>query len=258
MLSTGRRNLTKRYLLRGCEIMSLREDKIKKYNLKPSLPNFETFIFEDEEYRQIKEAPDYFISKNGVVISKRTSNPKPIKITYDRHGNKMVVLKTRDNHRIPIRVHRAIAMVWIKHIRDDSMCVKYKDGNKENCIADNLEWVDRRLCNPRSINMSWFEWTELNRYPNFYICPEGHILYKVDNNLKLLNPFISFKGVLQVNINNKTEYVHRLVAETFIPNPLELKYVIFKDSNKTNVNVNNLEWSDTLKVTGVSHNKQSL
>jgi hypothetical protein len=61
-----------------------------------------------------------------------------------------------------------------------------------------------------------------------------------------------------VNINNKTEYVHRLVAETFIPNPLELKYVIFKDGNKTNVNVNNLEWSDTLKVTGVSHNKQSL
>lgn len=38
--------------------------------------------------------------------------------------------------------------------------------------------------------------------------------------------------------------VHRIVAETFIPNPANLKYVLHKDGNNLNNHVNNLEWSD--------------
>ena len=41
---------------------------------------------------------------------------------------------------------------------------------------------------------------------------------------------------------NKTLLVHRLVAETFLPNPFNLKCVNHKDENKHNNNINNLEW----------------
>ena len=42
--------------------------------------------------------------------------------------------------------------------------------------------------------------------------------------------------------NRKTYSVHRLVAITFIPNPNDLPIINHKDEDKTNNNVNNLEW----------------
>ena len=40
----------------------------------------------------------------------------------------------------------------------------------------------------------------------------------------------------------KEMLIHRLVAKSFIQNPLNLSYVNHKDENKLNNNVENLEW----------------
>ena len=54
------------------------------------------------------------------------------------------------------------------------------------------------------------------------------------------------KGYLIVKLNKEgkciTRQVHRLVAETFIPNPNNLPVVNHKDENPKNNNVSNLEW----------------
>ena len=55
-------------------------------------------------------------------------------------------------------------------------------------------------------------------------------------------------GYLVVNLKYesliKRVPIHRLVAETFIPNPYNLPMVNHKDENKTNNRVDNLEWCD--------------
>jgi hypothetical protein len=53
---------------------------------------------------------------------------------------------------------------------------------------------------------------------------------------------------------NECKYVHRLVAEMFIPNPANLKTVNHKDFNKINNNVENLEWASYLDQ---AHHKNS-
>lgn len=61
---------------------------------------------------------------------------------------------------------------------------------------------------------------------------------------KILAPRKKGNGYLQVSIFGKNKYIHRLVAETFLENPLNLPQVNHKDENKENNFVENLEWCD--------------
>ncbi len=47
---------------------------------------------------------------------------------------------------------------------------------------------------------------------------------------------------LKLDDKYKTYYIHRLVAETFVPNVNKKEFVNHKDGNKHNNNIDNLEW----------------
>ena len=57
---------------------------------------------------------------------------------------------------------------------------------------------------------------------------------------KITNGYLGIR--LYNGENVKTFKIHRLVASTFIPNPLNLPQINHIDENKTNNNVENLEW----------------
>lgn len=52
------------------------------------------------------------------------------------------------------------------------------------------------------------------------------------------------KVSIQINRKRNTKRVHQLVAQTFISNPDNLPQVNHKDCDRTNNNVENLEWCD--------------
>ena len=88
-------------------------------------------------------------------------------------------------------------------------------------------------------------WKELKDYSNYEISSFGNLRNK--NTKKHLK--LSSKGgyfgtcIKNNNSERKSMKIHRLVALTFIPNP-ENKYTVnHKDHNKSNNNINNLEWA---------------
>ena len=52
--------------------------------------------------------------------------------------------------------------------------------------------------------------------------------------------------------------IHRLAAEAFLPNPLNLPMINHKDENKLNNNVDNLEWCDAVYNAAYSFGKPVL
>ena len=85
---------------------------------------------------------------------------------------------------------------------------------------------------------------KLKKYPNYSINENGEL--KSIFVSKILKPRKSKNGYFTYQLHQdeivKNEYVHRLVAETFIPNPYNLPQVDHIDGDKSNNNVSNLRW----------------
>ena len=69
-------------------------------------------------------------------------------------------------------------------------------------------------------------------------------------NERILSTCVSGVGYKVVNLSKngsvKSFSVHRLVAEAFIPNPLNLKEINHRDENRLNNVTGNLEWCDRM------------
>lgn len=95
--------------------------------------------------------------------------------------------------------------------------------------------------------MSEEVWNTLDNFSKYEISSFGNIRNKTSTNI--LTPNIK-SGYYGVGIrNDKNKYIsmklHRLVALSFIPNPLNKETVNHKDHNKLNNNLSNLEWATT-------------
>jgi HNH endonuclease/NUMOD4 motif len=87
-------------------------------------------------------------------------------------------------------------------------------------------------------------WKKIKGFNNYEVSSDGVIRnIKTKRNLKYWYHNAGYYMVdLCENGKRKKLLVHRIVAETFIPNPENKDCINHKDGNKTNNSLNNLEW----------------
>ena len=77
---------------------------------------------------------------------------------------------------------------------------------------------------------------------DYEITKSGEVINKNTN--RVLKPQLNGKGYYRVCIGGQLKFVHRLVAQKYVPNPNNKPQVNHKDGNKLNNYVDNLEWVD--------------
>ena len=209
-------------------------------------------IWRDLELEYIK--PYYQISNLGKIKNKNTNR---ILKPQDIGGYESINLRTTDNGMKILFVHRLVAMVFmnfhvsrrdfvVHHINEDKHCNHI--NNLEVCttsknilyskIMDNYESKNKisKSCTDSIEDEVWKD------YHNYYVSNYG----RIKNDKGYFLNFREQKGYMIVflTIDNKPTNcrVHRLVAKVFLSNPDNKPVVNHKDGNKSNNNLNNLEW----------------
>lgn len=95
------------------------------------------------------------------------------------------------------------------------------------------------------------EYKTINGFSNYLIGNNGEVYNKQNQHSKRPTSNRYGKGYLYVDLykDNKRhrQYIHRLVAEAFMPNPENKPYVNHIDGNPHNNSVENLEWCTPLE-----------
>lgn len=77
-------------------------------------------------------------------------------------------------------------------------------------------------------------------YNGYFITSCGRVWSYKSN--RFLSLYKDAKGYKNVKINNQKKFIHRLVAETYLPNPDNFDTVDHIDCNKEHNYVRNLQW----------------
>lgn len=206
------------------------------------------------------------VSVDGRVAAFLDDNPKPVPLKPNWVGDTKVVTIIKGEK---VRcLHLMVADAWVPNPRGYSMAM-FRDGDRSNNHADNIVWgYPKRGSTKYSPRLKHGKTPDEHRqwelelamkyvekhadtcrlYPKnkrYIIHREGMIYAYRNGKLKELALDKNANGTLSVHLHTTSVPMNKIVAETWLPQPEGTCRVLYKDGNRANLSVDNLEWGTT-------------
>ena len=99
------------------------------------------------------------------------------------------------------------------------------------------------------------EWEELKDHDEYEICKVYPYQIRKKSNQRILKESLRTDGYIQVMLNQRTYYKHRLIALQWIenPNPVHLPQIDHINHIRTDNRIGNLRWVSNLQNTNNIH-----
>lgn len=205
-------------------------------------------VYDPTIWKPVEGADGYFVNMEGKIKGRRG---RVLKGTVDGGGYPTFGIGKAGRK---LSIHRVVAQAFIGDI-PEGWVVNHIDEVKTNANVMNLE-----ICtishnnrhsvasrNPTSKYGKIIEdlsgWKPIPSIPTARAHPSGRVA-SLDGfgNLRERLGSVHASGYRRVRVNGKSYYTHRLIAETFCPNPNNFPIVNHIDENKLNNCASNLEW----------------
>lgn len=195
----------------------------------------------------IKDYKNYLINRNGEVIRIIDNERfRYVAISKNKYNN-LYFRVYKNNKDKMLYLANALATAFIPNV-NNSKKVYHRNNDPLDNRLENLYWAEPDILSikRKKINNNIKDnFVEIKNFPNYFINKDGKVikLNKDGNTYKERKAVISngyYYVVLSKKNKKRTCLLHRLLAETFIPNPKKLNIVAHKNNNRLDNRISNL------------------
>ena len=217
-------------------------------------------LYEVSNFGKVRRKACIYTDKNGIKYNYKERYLKPIMDKWTNREKMTLSRISQKTGKFPLDY--LVAITYVENPNKYPI-IEHLDGNILNCRADNLKWVtyENNSDYDQTESLDGEIWKPIKGFETKYHASNfGRIKSLSRNVLKagcdlpvgkpayILVPTIEERsGYASVGLSTGNETVtfrvHRLIAETFIPNPENKPTIDHIDQNKLNNSVENLRWA---------------